>query len=304
MKLFTSAENDPRINMGLEHFFLTQWGGAGCLVYRNSPSVLIGKNQNPYREANIPFCKREGIPIYRRISGGGAVYHDLGNINTAFFGERESTCLDQQRRWAEPMLAFLREMGLDAQWGGVNGVVTANYKVSGFAQCLKRQRFLCHATLLYHSDLATLNRSLQPQDLVVEAQGIVSRRAKVANVSQFLSQPTTPASFQQTWVEFLSRYLRCGGLSVLPEDAAPSAQRFAANQVDLWEWNVGRSPPFTVALKGIEGVGSLRLSVSRGKIVAARWETGHPPPSESLQPLLGRAFRANSLPPSISRHLL
>ena len=305
-----SEETDPRINMGLEHFFLKEWGGEGCLVYRNSPSVLIGKNQNPYREVNIPYCKREGISIFRRISGGGAVYHDLGNINTAFFGNRGSTCCNLYRRWAEPLLTFLRDLGLNVRLGGGNGVMIVNRKVSGFAQCLKGQRFLCHATLLYQSDLAALNRSLEALDMVVQAQGIVSRRSRVANVSQLLASPESPESFQQNWVEFLIRFLQCGSASNLPEGAAISVERFRASHVDLWEWNVGRSPPFTVALEGANGGGTLRLAVSRGMIKSARWEDGQSVHSESILPLVGRSFRANSLSsvlglnPSVWKELL
>lgn len=310
MKLFVSSETDPRVNMGLEHYFLQEWGGEGCLVYRNSPTVLIGKNQNPYREANIPYCKREGISILRRISGGGAVYHDLGNINTAFFGNRESTCCNLYERCAETLLTFLRDLGLVARLGGGNGVMIANRKVSGFAQCLKGRRFLCHATLLYQSDLSALNRSLEAPDMVVEAQGIVSRRSRVANVSQLLSSSKSPESFQQNWVEFLTRFLQCGSASHLPEGAAISVERFVANHVDLWEWNVGRSPPFTVALEGANGGGTLRLAVSRGMIKSARWENGQSAQSESILPLVGRSFRANSLPfvprlkPSVWKELL
>ncbi len=298
-----SAETDPRINMGLEHFFLKEWDGEGCLVYRNSSSVLIGKNQNPYREVNIPFCKGEGISIFRRISGGGAVYHDLGNINTAFFGKRGSTCCNNYRRWCEPMVTFLRLLGLDAQLGKVNAVDVAGHKVSGFAQCLKGQRFLCHATLLYRSDLGLLNRSLEAPDFIVEAQGIVSRRSTVANVSQFLSRPEPTKSLQQNWVEFLTRYLQCERTSTLPEEAALSTEHFVESHVDLWEWNVGRSPPFTIALPGVNGLGTLRLAVCRGRIESAKWEKDQPAQSESISPLVGRPFRAVSLPsvPGLNR---
>ncbi len=291
-----STETDPRVNMGLEQFFLNEWGGEGCLVYRNSPSVLIGKNQNPYREVNIPFCKREGISIFRRISGGGAVYHDLGNINTAFFGNRGSTCCNLYRRWSEPLLKFLQGLGLESRLGGGNAVVIAGLKVSGFAQCLKRQRFLCHATLLYRGDLSALNRSLQAQDFVVEAQGIASRRSPVANVSQFLSRPKPSEFFQHDWVEFLMRYLQCERISTLPEGAAPSMERFVESHVGLWEWNVGRSPPFTIALNGGNGSGTLRLAVSRGRIESAKWENGTTAQGASISPLVGRPLRAVALP--------
>ena len=296
MKLFVSSETDPRVNMGLEHFFLKEWGGEGCLVYRNSPSVLIGKNQNPYREVNIPFCKRKGISIFRRISGGGAVYHDLGNINTAFFGNRGSACCNLYRRWSEPLLKYLRGLGLDARLGGGNAVVIAGLKVSGFAQCLKSQRFLCHATLLCRGDLAALNRSLEAQNIVVKAQGIASRRSPVANISQFLSKPKPSEYFHHDWVEFLIRYLQCERISTLPEDAVPSMERFVENHVDLWEWNVGRSPSFTIALDGVNGSGTLRLAVCRGKIESAKWENGTSAQGESISSLLGRPLRAVALP--------
>ena len=88
MEVFVSSTTDPWINMGLESYFLNQFTGTGCLVYRDAPCLVIGKNQNAYREVNVGFCKERNIPVIRRISGGGTVYHDLGNINTTFFGER------------------------------------------------------------------------------------------------------------------------------------------------------------------------------------------------------------------------
>ena len=303
MQLYLSSKTDPRVNMGLEHFFLNEWGGEGCLVYRNAPSVIIGKNQNPYREVNTPFCKQKGISIFRRISGGGTVYHDQGNINTAFFGKRGSICDNLYERWAEPFLKFLRVLGLNVQPDGRNGVGISGKKISGFAQCMKAQRFLCHATLLYQSDLAALNRSLEPLNLVVEAQGIVSQPSEVANVSEFLSKQDSVETFQQKWLAFLLGFLNCEKISPVPQRSASFIRHFVENQVDRWEWNIGRSPRFKASIKGANGNGNLMLVVYRGRIESVNWEQYEPDPSGDISPLIGQPFRLISLPniPGLNR---
>ena len=137
-----SPETDPALNLGLEVFFLEHYERDGCLLYRNNPSIIIGKNQNPYRELNFPVCKEKGLPFFRRVSGGGAVYHDLGNLNSAFFGSRKNIGENLYDRWTEPMIHFLSSGGTKIIRDGHNGLELDGCKISGSAQALKRKRFL------------------------------------------------------------------------------------------------------------------------------------------------------------------
>lgn len=235
-------------NMGLESFFLNQYAGEGCLVYRNTGCVVLGKNQNPYREVNVRYCKEHALPVLRRISGGGAVFQDLGNINTAFFGQRRSIDDNLYQRWTEPPIQFLISMGITAERDGRNGLEVGGKKFSGSAQALKKERFLHHATLLYSSHLPALESCLTPLAGLVEGRGIDSVRSPVVNLLDSMSPGTTVESFQEHWVEFLVRHIGANGPSEVPPESRAVVEELADAQFSQWEWNIGRTPRFEFRL--------------------------------------------------------
>jgi lipoate---protein ligase len=292
MELFISPITDPMLNLGLESYFLDVFEGEGCLVYRDAPSVIIGKNQNPYREVDVAFCKQNSLPVLRRISGGGAVFHDPGNINTAFFGKRAGIADNLYHRWTEPPLRFLNCLGILAERDGRNGLEVLGKKISGSAQALKKDRFLHHATLLYSSDLEVLSRCLQTVPGMVEGQGVASHRSPVVNLGALMEKPTEVESFQNAWVEFLLKYLGIKKLSSIPLQAGLHAQEQTEKQYKHWEWNVGRSPRFQFRQK--IGERCLVIEIHKGLIEGITWESdvGKEACYESLQ---GKLFSLEAL---------
>lgn len=264
MEVFVSSVTEPMVNMGLESFFLNKYEGEGCLVYRNAPCVVIGKNQNPYREVNVGFCKSESLRVLRRISGGGTVYHDLGNINTAFFGKRMGIADNLYERWTEPVIEFLKSLGLVAERDGRNGLELLGQKISGSAQALKQHRFLHHATLLYSSDLRALESSIDPIPGLVEGRGIASHRSPVTTISKHLDGADTVEAFQAKLVDFFLSTFGRSAVSGIPDEAEKHVQESVKEQFSSWEWNIARTPPFEFRLP-ISG-GNLVLKINKGII--------------------------------------
>ncbi|MDG2170947.1 MAG: lipoate--protein ligase [Opitutales bacterium] len=291
MEVFVSPITDSRVNLGLESFFLNQFEGEGCLVYRNAPSVVIGKNQNPYKEVDVTYCKSNGIDVIRRESGGGAVYHDLGNINTAFFGKRRGVADDLYCRWTKPPISFLESLGVDVERDGRNGLEVDGRKVSGSAQTFKRDRFLHHATLLCASDLVKLEESLSSERIRVRGQSVESYRSPVENLMEYVDEAGQVEGFLEQWVEFLCAHLD-GVRSSIPSQSGPVVQTLVEEQFSQWEWNVGRSPKYQFRLP-IED-DCLVFSVIKGNVDAVHWEESGEDSALS-KTLSGKPFSLESL---------
>lgn len=286
MDVFVSPVTDPRVNLGLESFFLNRYEGEGCLIYRNAPCVVIGKNQNPYREVDVSYCKHNGIDVFRRESGGGAVYHDLGNINTAFFGQRKGVADDLYCRWTKPPIAFLDSLDVDASRDGRNGLEVGGRKVSGSAQTLKRDRFLHHATLLCASDLLKLEVCLSGERSRVRGQSVESYRSPVENLMEHVHEAEMVEVFLQMWVDFLCANLDAKTSSI-PSESGPVVQALVETQFSKWEWNIGRSPKFQFRLP-IEN-DYLVFSVIKGVVEGVSWELSSED-SSLLKSLEGQPF--------------
>ena len=293
MKVFVSPVTDPMVNMGLESFFLNLFEGEGCLVYRNASCVVIGKNQNPYREVDVSFCKRLALPVLRRISGGGTVYHDLGNINTAFFGKRSGIADNLYERWTESLIAFLKSLRLVAERDGRNGLELLGRKISGSAQALKQHRFLHHATLLFSSDLVSLEASIHPIPGLVEGRGISSHRSPVTNILNHWDGSDNVDFFQSQLVDFLLSNLGQAEVSEIPNESGIYVQECVKDQFDQWEWNIARTPPFQLRLPVAGGV--LVLDINNGIIRSCVAETVSASTHIDVESLVGESFVEETL---------
>ena len=186
MRFFINDNNDPAFNLALEELLCSEFPEEVLMLWRNRSSVIVGKNQNTFAEVNRPFVEEQNIPVIRRMTGGGAVYHDIGNVNYSFIIHERRPGADSFAAFACPVTEALRRMGVDAQFSGRNDILVDGRKISGSAQCCVKERTLFHGTLLFDVDMDMLGKVLTPGKAKIESKGVKSVRARVANLKEFL----------------------------------------------------------------------------------------------------------------------
>ncbi len=185
MKVFWIEHDrlDPPWNLAAEEYLITQKTGSFAMLWRNSRSVIIGRNQDYESEVNTAYCAQNGIAVVRRLSGGGAVFHDLGNVNYSYI---TSDKVEGFAGFAKPLIAALGRMGVDAVLSGRNDLLVEDKKVSGCAHGKLKNRLLYHGTLLFSADLSAMRGALRAHEDKYQGRGIASVASRVANLSQWL----------------------------------------------------------------------------------------------------------------------
>ena len=183
MKYLQNTSTDPHFNMAFDEFCLEQLKADEPVFYlwQNRPSVIIGLNQSAYAEVNLPFLQEKGIKLARRVTGGGAVYHDLQNLNYTITGRIRDLEKDYPA-YVETMANALRTLGVPAQLSGRNDILVEGRKCSGYAKRMSRDRLMIHGTLMYDVDIDTLTRALSVPGSKLSAAGIESVRSRVSNL--------------------------------------------------------------------------------------------------------------------------
>lgn len=203
MQLIRSLSDAPEVNCALEASLLAGRREA-LLLYINRPSVIVGRNQCMEAEADMDYCRRHGIRVVRRISGGGAVYHDGGNVNYAFICSRRATAVPEMD-FATPVTAALRLLGIEAVVGRRKELLVDGWKISGTASHVTRNRILFHGTLLYRADLDCLSRALQGA-APLRGRHIASVPCPVANIATLSGATATTAEFLDMLTTFFVGY--------------------------------------------------------------------------------------------------
>src|SRR3712207_6001324 len=182
---------DARVNLALEEYvFRNKPAAEDCLLfYVNAPAIIIGRNQNTAEEIDADVVAARGIRVVRRVSGGGAVYHDLGNLNFSFMTPDVSGRFSRYDHFTRPVVETLRAVGVPAELGGRNDILAGGRKISGNAQFATPSRMFSHGTLLLDSDLEAVTAARRPKPGKVESKGVKSIRSRVANIAEFLPEP-------------------------------------------------------------------------------------------------------------------
>lgn len=204
MKLLILESKNPYINLAIEEYLFLSSVEDIFMLWQNEPTVVIGKNQNAFAEINTEYVKEKGIHIARRITGGGAVYHDLGNVNYTFISKRQSNSDINFDFFTQPIIELLKKEGINAKLSGRNDILVEDKKISGNAQHTKGDRVLHHGTLLFDSDLSILSKALNVDEEKIKAKAIKSLRSRVANLKPFFKKEISVSDF----INMISEYIQ------------------------------------------------------------------------------------------------
>lgn len=298
-----SQNTNPEYNLALEQFVFDSLDRRHSyfMLWQNDNAVIVGKHQNTQEEINAAFVKEKNISVVRRLSGGGAVYHDLGNLNFTFItGAHEQKSIDFSV-FCKPIIEALRSFGVPAEFSGRNDMTIEGKKFSGNAQYIKEGRIMHHGTILYDSDLSVLSQALKPGDDKIESRGIKSVVSRVTNIRPYMKNDLSVTDF---WAA-LEKYQRAANdmedLQLSPEQNA-AVEALKEKTYAQWSWNYGNSPPYTLQKKRrIEGCGKIEILLDiehEGKIKNLKFYGdffGNNDPAELAGKLSGHRLEYNEL---------
>lgn len=265
---------DPRINLAIEEYILKNMDiekDDYLLFYINQPSIIIGKNQNTIEEINTDYVEENGIIVVRRLSGGGAVYHDLNNLNFSFLTKDDGNSFSNYKKFTQPVVDALARLGVNSELSGRNDILAEGKKVSGNAQYSTRGRMFSHGTLMFDLDIDAVVNSLKVKQDKIESKGIKSVRSRVANIIDFLPERITVEEFRMEILKSIFGGEENIKYYELTEEDWKKIHEISESRYQLWEWNYGKSPRFNIQKTKRFPSGSLdiRLDVNKGVIEEA-----------------------------------
>ncbi len=273
MKYIPNEVTNAHYNLALEEWVLENLkDDIYILLWRNDNSIIIGRNQNTAQEINQAYVKEHDIDVIRRPTGGGAVYHDLGNLNFSIIADAENAVDIDFELYTQPVLRALREMGVDVELKGRNDILIDGKKCTGLAQRISNNRILHHGAMLFDTDLTTLSKALNVRRDKMESKGVKSVVSRVTNIKPYIKEDVDVIGFRELLKKAMFHEYDEVPEYHLSEEQLAEIKKLQADKYDTWEWNYGRSPQTNFQNdKRFEGAGVLdiRLDVQDGAIKEA-----------------------------------
>ena len=248
MIYYISKTHDTAFNIALEEYCFKQLKDEDeiFLLWINEPSIIVGKYQNTIEEINTEYTREKGIHVIRRISGGGAVYHDLNNLNYTIISNRDK---GQEgfnfKEFSKPIIETLAELGVKAEFTGRNDLEIDGQKFCGNAQAYIKDRVMHHGCLLFNVDFSALGNALKVSKDKIESKGVKSVRSRVTNILPHLKTPITVEEFGDKIMEYMKKqYPNMKEYVFSKEELDYIAKRAEIKR--SWEWNYGESPEFNI----------------------------------------------------------
>ncbi|AWV88476.1 lipoate--protein ligase [Bradymonas sediminis] len=271
MKYIQNLSNDPQYNLAFEEYCFKNLPKDEdyVILWVNGPSIIVGKNQNTLEEVDTEYIKAHDIVVVRRITGGGAVYHDLGNLNFSIIKATGNYDEINFREYNIPILNALKRLNLLGELSGRNDMTIDGKKFSGIAQSIWRHRALNHGTLLFDTQLDVLSKALTVKQDKIESKGIKSVRSRVTNIKDYLADGITIEEFKGLLLKYIFEFAGEEPTEyVLSEDELSGIDALYEEKYSQWDWNYGRAPQFSYKnykkypFGGIE----VRLDIKKGTI--------------------------------------
>ena len=271
MKYIENYSNDPRYNLAFEEYCFKQLPRYEdyILLWINEPAIIIGKNQNTLEEVNSEYVKKNGISVVRRVTGGGAVYHDLGNVNFSIITNADGNSVIDFKKYNLSILKALKKLGVECELSGRNDITIDGKKFSGIAQSIWKDRVLNHGTLLFDTKLEILSDALNVKQDKIESKGVKSVKSRVTNIKDYLNVDVDIEEFREILLKYLFEAENMEPeILVLDEEQLAEINKLFDEKYSTWEWNYGHSPSFNYKNYNRFPVGSVevRLEVKNGVI--------------------------------------
>lgn len=265
-----SKSNDPMYNLSLEQYVFDELpkDRSYFMLWQNDNSIIVGKNQNTIEEINEDMVKEKNVNVVRRLSGGGAVYHDMGNLNFTFIADSDNMESIDMALFIKPIIATLAELGVTAEMTGRNDIVIDGQKFSGNSQYIKKGRVMHHGTIMFDSDLELVPKLLNVSKHKIQSKGLKSVKSRITTIKKHLDKDITLQEFMDALKKNVFQGVDIDQYTITEEDNK-KINEIKENRYATWEWNYGYSPKYSIVKKNvIENCGEveLHMDVKDGKI--------------------------------------
>ena len=245
MLLINNTNTNAYFNLAMEEYFLKNTNEDIFLLWQNENSIIVGKNQNTLSEINYDYVKENNIKVVRRLSGGGAVFHDLGNINFTFISCNDNSFSDF-KKFTMPIVDALKELNVNAEFSGRNDLLIDGQKFSGNAQYNYKNKVMHHGTLLFSSEINNLSNALKVKPSKFQGKSVKSVKSRVTNISSHLDKKMTVLEFKDYLMDFINKRDENSHFYELNDKDIESINKLVEEKYSTWEWNFGYSPKYSL----------------------------------------------------------
>jgi lipoate---protein ligase len=268
MLCIKDSHTDPYFNLAADEYVLKNFAEDCFMLWRNEPSIIVGKHQNTLAEINIDYVNEKKIKVVRRISGGGAVFHDLGNLNFTFIMSGHEGSLVDFRKYTLPILGVLQKLGIEAKFEGRNDLTIDGRKFSGNAEHIWKNRTLHHGTLLFSAEISDLSSALKVDPLKFTDKAVKSIRSRVTNISEHLTIKMDVLEFRDRIMDHIMGMYKDSKLYEYTPGDISGIEKLRNEKFSTWDWNFGYSPKYNLKKKIRTKGGNLEfhLDVEKGTL--------------------------------------